>query len=389
MDAKQLPGRMKPLKPYLTHAKQVEGHAPLMSYYCRCFAAQLGVELRQQDPGDQESTMVLLSLLDELEAAKVQLQEQIASQDGFSFVENFSMKIFDQADQQDRAGKATKLTARSFYAASIFMNTLRQFSNDKSLPDDLEQKLKYAKWKAADITTALREGRVPQAGPPGDALSEFSEGGAADDADGAPAGSAGSGSAPSPHQSSSPHQSVGTVPSSDFSALGMPSADPVRGGGDAGGFSQREVSPRAPTGSGGGWGGPAGAAGGALNRPSTPDMASALPLPPKGTRGPASDASVDTEALDKLKRDLERQKREFEAEREAFERDKQRQQAAEANKKSAAYSAAPAYDNQGVDPEQLAFATKHARFAISALQFEDVGTAIKELKISLQALEKR
>lgn len=40
---------------------------------------------------------------------------------------------------------------------------LRQFGE---LPEDMAERQQYAAWKAADIRKALREGRVPQAGPP-------------------------------------------------------------------------------------------------------------------------------------------------------------------------------------------------------------------------------
>lgn len=45
--------------------------------------------------------------------------------------------------------------------------------------------------------------------------------------------------------------------------------------------------------------------------------------------------------------------------------------------------AAPAPTNDVVDEESIALAQKHARWAVSALNFEDVNTAIKELKHSL------
>jgi hypothetical protein len=35
------------------------------------------------------------------------------------------------------------------------------------LSTQIAEKIKYAKWKVLDITTALREGRVPQSGPVG------------------------------------------------------------------------------------------------------------------------------------------------------------------------------------------------------------------------------
>lgn len=43
------------------------------------------------------------------------------------------------------------------------MQILNQFGD---LPEDMAERQQYAAWKAADIRKALREGRVPQAGPP-------------------------------------------------------------------------------------------------------------------------------------------------------------------------------------------------------------------------------
>lgn len=55
-------------------------------------------------------------------------------------------------------------TAKTFLAASIFLELLKTFGE---LDSETEAKIKYSKWKAADIMKALREGRVPTPGPPG------------------------------------------------------------------------------------------------------------------------------------------------------------------------------------------------------------------------------
>ncbi|CAO3668520.1 unnamed protein product [Rhizopus stolonifer] len=84
---------------------------------------------------------------------------------GYAHVENFALKIFLNADNEDRAGKANKRTAKTFLAASIFLELLKTFGE---LDSETEAKIKYAKWKATDITKALREGRQPQIGSPSD-----------------------------------------------------------------------------------------------------------------------------------------------------------------------------------------------------------------------------
>nr|XP_019707782.1 protein HOMOLOG OF MAMMALIAN LYST-INTERACTING PROTEIN 5-like [Elaeis guineensis] len=55
-------------------------------------------------------------------------------------------------------------TAKTFYAASIFFEILNQFGQ---LQPDIETKQKYARWKAAEIRKALKEGWSPECGPPG------------------------------------------------------------------------------------------------------------------------------------------------------------------------------------------------------------------------------
>ena len=69
--------------------------------------------------------------------------------------------MFAAADNEDRSGHATQQTAHQFYAAYVFMDVCRQWGE---LASDLEQKIKYAMWKAADINKAIKEGRPPKPG---------------------------------------------------------------------------------------------------------------------------------------------------------------------------------------------------------------------------------
>ena len=42
-------------------------------------------------------------------------------------MESFALEVFQKADDEDRSGRANKATARTFYAASTFMDALAQF----------------------------------------------------------------------------------------------------------------------------------------------------------------------------------------------------------------------------------------------------------------------
>ncbi|KVI02288.1 protein HOMOLOG OF MAMMALIAN LYST-INTERACTING PROTEIN 5 [Cynara cardunculus var. scolymus] len=162
----------KLLLPYLQRADELQKHEPLVAYYCRLYAMERGLRIPQSERTKTTSSL-LVSLMKQLEKDKKSLQ--LGPDDHFH-LEGFASNVFAKADKQDRAGRADLNTAKTFYAASIFFEILNQFGD---VPLDLEQKQKYAAWKAADIRKAIKEGRKPVPGPPGGDkdLSDTSSGG--------------------------------------------------------------------------------------------------------------------------------------------------------------------------------------------------------------------
>ncbi|KAI5432884.1 hypothetical protein KIW84_020264 [Lathyrus oleraceus] len=149
----------KLLLPYLQRADELQKHEPLVAYYCRLYAMERGLKIPQSDR-TKTTNSLLVSLMKQLEKDKKSIQ--LGPEDNL-YLEGFSLNVFGKADKQDRAGRADISTAKTFYAASIFFEILNQFG---PVQPDLEQKQKYAAWKAADIRKALKEGRKPVAGPP-------------------------------------------------------------------------------------------------------------------------------------------------------------------------------------------------------------------------------
>ncbi|KAL9664244.1 hypothetical protein QQ045_019643 [Rhodiola kirilowii] len=149
----------KLLLPYLQRADELQKHEPLVAYYCRLYAMERGLKIPQ---GERTKTTnaLLVSLMKQLEKDK---KSVTLGPDDNLYLEGFASNVFAKADKQDRAGRADLNTAKTFYAASIFFEILNQFGE---LQPDLEQKQKYAAWKAVDIRKALKEGRKPEPGTP-------------------------------------------------------------------------------------------------------------------------------------------------------------------------------------------------------------------------------
>ncbi|KAK4334284.1 Vta1 like-domain containing protein [Rhodotorula toruloides] len=144
-----VPTELKPVSPYLARAHELAKAEPVISYWCTYYALQQGMSLRTKDA---ESQAFMLGLMDKLEEMKAQHTTNDAFTDDVAaaaYIENFGLKL---------------LTARKFLAAANFLELLSIFGEISSENRD---KIKYGKWKAADIAKAFREGRTPTPGPAG------------------------------------------------------------------------------------------------------------------------------------------------------------------------------------------------------------------------------
>lgn len=129
------------------------------------YAANLAIS--RGYPKNETNDHFLLALFDDLEDQKGALSDNpviVDDEQSRAYILQFSMKVFLAADNEDRAGQASKKTARMFLVAGQFLECMRAFGEP---PHEIEERIKYAKWKAMDIIKAINEGRQPQPGPPG------------------------------------------------------------------------------------------------------------------------------------------------------------------------------------------------------------------------------
>jgi vacuolar protein sorting-associated protein VTA1 len=108
MDVNAIPPDLAHLKPFLQRGAELRKADPVITYYCFYFAVQQAIEIKTRS---KEATGFLFKLMDELEGMKKSLagNECITNESvGYSYFENFALKIFLRADTEDREGKATK-----------------------------------------------------------------------------------------------------------------------------------------------------------------------------------------------------------------------------------------------------------------------------------------
>ncbi|KAG6890011.1 hypothetical protein C0995_012971 [Termitomyces sp. Mi166 len=169
-----IPPALKPIVPFLQRANELQTQDPVMAYWCAYHAAQLGISLKAKDTASRDVLFALLGFLERLKK-EIGLSDALDIESVSSaYVENFACKVFATADNEDRSGSATRATAKKFLAAAHFLEVLKIFPK-ADISELAEEKMKYAKWKAADIAKAFREGRKPTPGPAGSNLTGHPE----------------------------------------------------------------------------------------------------------------------------------------------------------------------------------------------------------------------
>lgn len=148
-----------PLPPLLCVGRLIAAQVdPLISYYCRLYALQLGMKIANKSKDDLRVIGEQMAWLESHQS----LTSGLSKEEGRARCEAFALQVFEHGDTEDRAGLATKKTALNFHAAYVLLDMCRQFG---TMASDVEEKLRYAVVKAADINKCLKEGRKPKAGP--------------------------------------------------------------------------------------------------------------------------------------------------------------------------------------------------------------------------------
>ncbi|ODQ66280.1 DUF605-domain-containing protein [Nadsonia fulvescens var. elongata DSM 6958] len=138
-----------------------------MAYYCKLHAVQqiISSGLHLSDPSVANYTMLLLDDIEQLKKEDSVLTSEngraiLGDEDvAKAYVENFAYKIFVKADKAVHDKTVTKQTAMAFMACATFLDLLDVFEGEVD-EGNLEKK-KYAKFQAMRIMKALKNGEDP------------------------------------------------------------------------------------------------------------------------------------------------------------------------------------------------------------------------------------
>jgi hypothetical protein len=153
------------MRHFLVRAKELHAVAPMIAYYLRLRAVEVGMTLT---PRPKEA---LNSILEILERTKRSTPLSGDIEVDYINAKKFALDVYDRADRLDRANKRSKEDLKrqieAFSAASTFLQMLEHFEEHPRLgngarrDEDARQRREFAEWRAFDLTQALQLGRAP------------------------------------------------------------------------------------------------------------------------------------------------------------------------------------------------------------------------------------
>lgn len=156
------PATLKAIQSYMRIASDIERIDPVVAYWMRLYSTETALKLDKDSP---ESKQFLAALIVWLENFKTNLKdnETVTNETvGQAHYENFVDALFNKADTLDRNGTANKNTVRMFFMAAVMFDAMAVFG---PITDEVAKRSKYAKFKAAYIQKCLKNGETPHPGP--------------------------------------------------------------------------------------------------------------------------------------------------------------------------------------------------------------------------------
>ncbi|GMT28314.1 hypothetical protein PFISCL1PPCAC_19611 [Pristionchus fissidentatus] len=149
-----VPAPLKNISPYIKLANEHKERDPVVYYWCLYYAVQTGMKIDRSP----ESLKFLGNLLETLEVIKKHLMGNEAITNEVvaqAHLEEYGNKIFSFANSKEQRGEVDTKIAQMFHLVGCLLDVLQLFGE---LDGDLASTKKYAKWKATQIFQSIKSG---------------------------------------------------------------------------------------------------------------------------------------------------------------------------------------------------------------------------------------
>ncbi|CAI6279371.1 unnamed protein product [Periconia digitata] len=166
--ADNIPAKLKPalITPFVKRASQLERFKPIVTYWLRFYVVQKIISANLHS-ADNECSAFTTDLMEKLEQTKAQNPTEEAYTDeeaAAAYCEQFALQTFARGDKDMTANAVTKNTADTLLAASTFLEMLAIWKRDAD--PEIKSKQTFAKYHAVRILKAFQAGEDPNATNP-------------------------------------------------------------------------------------------------------------------------------------------------------------------------------------------------------------------------------
>ncbi|KAF2750963.1 DUF605-domain-containing protein [Sporormia fimetaria CBS 119925] len=151
---------------FARRAAQLEKFKPIITYWLRFYMTQKIIS-KGLHLADQECTAYTTDLMEKLEQTKAEHPTEDALIDevaAYAYCEQFALATFTKGDNDIRSNKVTEATADTLMAASTFLELLSVWKNPPE--PEVKSKMTYAKFHALRIVKAIKAGEDPNLSNP-------------------------------------------------------------------------------------------------------------------------------------------------------------------------------------------------------------------------------
>lgn len=156
------PAPLKAIQSYMRIAQDIDRVDPVVAYWARLYSTETALKIDRETPECKIFLTALISWLEKFKSSHKDNEAVTNQTVGQAHMENFVVALFNKADTLDREGTANKNTVRMFYMAAVLFEAMAVFG---PLEEEVTKKAKYAKFKAAYIQKCLKTGQTPKPGP--------------------------------------------------------------------------------------------------------------------------------------------------------------------------------------------------------------------------------
>lgn len=144
----------------VSRGEEISSTDPIVAYFCYYYAVRqvLETKLHSSDTAVAEFATALLNKIETLKGScpdQDLLDDDDASR---AHVLNFALAVFERADQATRSQQVTKATGAGFAAAATFLGLEGIWGE---IDMETKEKIKYAKFQATRILKSIKEGKNP------------------------------------------------------------------------------------------------------------------------------------------------------------------------------------------------------------------------------------